>query len=149
MLFRSEIVRSQGVGEVDGVYCSFMPQEVDSVRFIKEIHPKVIVYVFEKSGDNEVGSIMPVLDVGEGYEIYAFSTLISYRDLHYLDSLHPSILATGFVIQVRRNANKPGRLRSFFQRIGQQDLSQQKYAWETELDQKLAEVRKMAQEEKG
>ena len=141
-----EIVRSQGIGEVDAVYCSFMPQEVDSVSFIEKIRPKVIIYVFEKSGDSDASSVTPVLDASNDYEICAVGPLISYRDLHYLDSLHPNILATGFVIKVNKSAGKVDILRIILQQLAQQDALQQRYRWEVQLDQKLAEVRNMAQE---
>lgn len=135
-----EIVRSQGIGEVDAVYCSFMPQEVDSISFIKKLIPQVAIYVFEKVVNRDTNSLAPVLNVSEGYEICALGTLISYRDLHYLDSIHPDILATGFVIQVKKSAGKQDKLKYIFQRLVQQDASQQKYVWEIELDQKLAEA---------
>lgn len=144
-----EIVRAHGIEEIDGIYCSFMPEEVDSVSIIKRLKPKVTVYVLEGNVNSDANSLAHVLNASKGYEVSALSALVSYRDLHYLASLNPEIQSTGFVIQARRDITKPDILRSVIrQKLSQHDAPQQKYAWEAELDQKLAEARKSCQESK-
>ena len=131
-----QIVRSQSIGEVDGIYCSFMPKEVDSVSFIQKMHPKVIIYVYEKPG--ATGSGTSALNASQEYYICASGPLISYRDLDYLESVHPDVLATGYVILVKKSAGKLDRLKDILRQLAQQSAPQQKYAWEVELDQRLA-----------
>ncbi len=140
-----EIVSLQDISKVDGVYSSFMPKEVNFVKSIKKIQPKVIIYVFE-IGERDKSRVKQVLNPSEGYEICAIGNAISYRDLPYLDSLHTDSLATGFVIQVRERAGEQDRLKCILQQLAQQDTLKQRYTWEVELDQKLAEIGKMAQQ---